>query len=217
MRVVLVEDHPVVRRGIAQLLREEGIEVCGEAEDIEGALEVISRQGPDFALVDLSLRDSDGIELLRLLKQRFPEVMALVLSMHAEPDYVERALRVGARGYVTKDQADERIVEALRKVAAGGIYLDPAMSETILMRMVAGPQKTLEDEINELSQRERAVFLLTGQGRSTRDIAERLGLNVKTVETYRRRIRAKLDIPSMSKLTHTAFEFVQAHKKPDMS
>jgi DNA-binding NarL/FixJ family response regulator len=213
MKVVLVEDHPVVRRGIVQLLQEEpDIRVCGEAEAVDDALETIAREHPDIVVVDLSLRDSSGIELLRLMKQRHPEIRALVLTMHAEADYVEKALRAGARGYVTKDQADERIIDALRKVSAGHLYLDPTTSEAVLLRLVDGPEKSLDEQVNELSQRERSVFLLMGQGKSSRDIANRLGLNVKTVETYRRRIRAKLDVTSMSQLTHTAFEFVQEHK-----
>ncbi|NUM52263.1 MAG: response regulator transcription factor [Candidatus Hydrogenedentes bacterium] len=213
MKVVLVEDHPVVRRGIVQLLHEEeDIRVCGEAEDVVGALEAIGRETPDIVVVDLSLRDSNGLDLLREMRQRFPDLRALVLTMHTEPNYVEKALRLGARGYITKDQADEQIIDALRKVAAGGLYLDPSTNEAVLLRLVDGPKKSMDDQVNELSQRERSVFLLMGQGKNSRDIANRLGLNVKTVETYRRRIRAKLDVSNMSQLTHTAFEFVQEHK-----
>lgn len=213
MRVVLVEDHPVVCRGITQLVNEQpGMEVCGEADNVDGALTVIDRERPDVVLVDLRLRDSSGLDLLRALKQQHPEIKPLVLSMHAEAEYIESALRAGARGYVTKDEADERIIEALKKVEAGGLYLDEGTSAIVLQRMVTGPEKSLDDRVNELSQRERAVFQLMGQGKNTREIAERLRLNLKTVETYRRRIRAKLGIPTMTKLAHTAFEFVQGQK-----
>lgn len=214
MRVVLVEDHPVVCRGITQLVNEQpGMEVCGEADTVDGALGVIEREQPDVVLVDLRLRDSNGLDLLRALRQQYPDIKALVLSMHAEIEYIEGALRAGARGYVTKDEADEKIIEALRKVEGGGLYLDETTSAIVLQRMVVGPEKSLDDQVNELSQRERAVFQLMGQGKNTREIADRLRLNLKTVETYRRRIRAKLGIPTMTKLSHTAFEFVQGQKK----
>lgn len=214
MRIVLVEDHPVVRRGIAQLLSEEAdMEVCGEAEDATAGLQLIESQKPDVALVDLVLKNSSGFELLAALKQLKSEVKPIVLSMHAEVDYVERALRAGARGYVTKDDADEKIIEAIHKVVGGGVYLDEALREVVLQRLVSGPEKSLEDKVNELSQRERNVFLLMGQGRNSREIATRLGLNLKTVETYRRRIRTKLDVPTTTGLAHAAFEFIQEHKK----
>ncbi len=214
MRIVVIEDHPVVRRGISQLLSEEaGIEVCGEAEDVPTALALIASEKPDIALVDLMLKNSSGFDLLSELKQQKSPVKPIVLSMHAEADYVERALRAGARGYVTKDDADEKIIEAIHKVMGGGLYLDDAMSETVLQRLVGGPEKSLEEKVNELSQRERNVFLLMGQGRNSREIATRLGLNLKTVETYRRRIRTKLDIPTTTRLAHAAFEFIQEHKK----
>jgi DNA-binding NarL/FixJ family response regulator len=213
MRIVLIEDHPVVRRGISQLLSEEaGIEVCGEAEDLATGLALITEKQPDIALVDLMLKNSSGFELLSELKQQKSDVKPIVLSMHAEADYVERALRAGARGYVTKDDADEKIIEAIHKVMAGGLYLDEAMSETVLQRLVSGPEKSLEDKVNELSQRERSVFMMMGQGKNSREIASRLGLNLKTVETYRRRIREKLEIPTTTRLAHAAFEFAQELK-----
>lgn len=213
MRIVVVEDHPVVCRGIIQLVNEQpGMEVCGEADDLTTALEVIKRESPDVVLVDLRLRDSSGLDLLRAIRQQYPAVKSLVLSMHAEVEHIENALRAGALGYVIKDEADEKIVEALRKVESGGLYLNETMSTVVLQRMVVGPEKSLDDQVNALSQRERAVFQLMGQGKNTREIAERLRLNLKTVETYRRRIRAKLGIATMTKLSHTAFEFVQGQK-----
>jgi len=209
MRILLVEDHPVVRRGIAQLLNEErDMEVCGEAESVEEALEEASRVQADIALVDLSLKNSNGIDFLKHVKERHPETLTLVLSMHAEVEHVEKALRAGAKGYVTKDQADEVIIEAIRKVHRGGLYIQPNLSEEVLQRLVQGPVRSVSDRIEELSERERAVFLLMGRGRDPKEIATELGLNLKTVETYRRRIRAKLDINSMSKLAHAAFEYL---------
>lgn len=209
MRILLVEDHPVVRRGIAQLLAEEpDMEVCGEAESVEEALESVEKMVPDVALVDLSLRESNGLDLLKVLKERYPAVISLVLSMHAEVGYVEKALRAGAKGYVTKDQADEVIIEAIRKAFRGGLYIQPSLSEEVLQRLVTGPEQSVADRFGELSERERAVFLMMGEGKDTKEIAAALGLNLKTVETYRRRIRTKLDIQSTSKLTHAAFEYI---------
>ncbi len=208
MKILLVEDHPVVRRGIAQLLNDEpDMEVCGEAESVDEAVACVGNSLPDIALVDLSLRNSNGIDFIKTLKERHPGVTALVLSMHSEAAHVEKALRAGAKGYVTKDQADEVIIEAIRKVRAGGLYIQPGLGEEVLQRMVEGPEKSMTDRIDDLSERERAVFLLMGTGSDSKEIAAELGLNLKTVETYRRRIRAKLDIASMSKLVHAAFEY----------
>jgi len=208
IRILLVEDHPVVRRGIVQLLNEEpGMTVCGEVATVDDALAALPELHPDVAVVDLSLRGSNGIDLLKAMREDFPEVKAMVLSMYSEVSYVERALRAGAKGYVTKDQADATIIEAIEKVHRGGLYIQDNLSEEVLERLVAGPDKSLEDRIGELSARERAVFELMGQGRDTKEIAFELGLNLKTVETYRRRIKAKLDIDSMSRLAYTAFEY----------
>ncbi len=213
MRILLVEDHPVVRRGIAQLLNDEpDMEVCGEADSVNDALAAVESARPDIALVDLSLRDSNGLDFLRAVKEQYPEVLALVLSMHAEAVYAEKALRMGAKGYVTKDQADDTIIEAIRRVHGGGLYLQNTLRDEVLQRLVEGPEKSVSDQIEDLSDRERAVFLLMGAGKDSKEIAAELGLNIKTVETYRRRIRAKLDITSMSKLTHAAFEYIAQHE-----
>jgi DNA-binding NarL/FixJ family response regulator len=209
VRILLVEDHPVVRRGIAQLLGDApDMEVCGEAQSVDEALDIVATAKPDVALVDLSLRDSNGIDLIKALKAKYPAIASLVLSMHSEAGYVEKALRAGARGYVTKDQADEVIIEAIRRVHAGGLYVQNDLSEGVLQRLVEGTEKAVADRVDELSDRERAVFLMMGEGKDGKEIASELGVNLKTVETYRRRIRAKLDINSMSKLAHAAFEYI---------
>lgn len=209
MRIVLVEDHSVVRRGLSQLIEEEpDMEVCGEAESVDEALLVIATQQPDVALVDISLRDSNGIDLIRALKEQYPGVITLVLSMHAEVAYAHKALLAGAKGYITKEVADEIVIAALRKVYEGGIYLLDSMKEEVLERLVSGPAASMDDQIAGLSKRERAVFLAMGAGKNTREIGQELGLNLKTIETYRRRIKAKLDIDSTTRLTHAAFEYV---------
>jgi DNA-binding NarL/FixJ family response regulator len=209
MKILLVDDHSVVRRGLSQLIRQEAdLEVCGEATSVDEALRAIEETRPDVTLVDLSLRESNGFDLLKLMKERFPEVTPLVLTMHEDVGFAEKALRAGARGYVTKEAADEIVIEALRKVASGGLYLLESMQEEVLERLLSGPPQRLEDQIAALSERERAVFIAMGEGKNTREIGEALGLNLKTVETYRRRIKAKLDIDSMSKLAHMAFEYL---------
>lgn len=214
MRILLVEDHPVVRRGLVQLLGDApDMEVCGEAQSVDEALDIVATARPDVALVDISLRGSNGIDLIKALKAKYPRIASMVLSMHAEAGNVERALRAGAKGYVTKDQADEVIIEAIRRVHGGGMYLQSNLSEEVLQRLVEGPEKAAADRIEELSDRERDVFFMMGEGKDGREIAQELGVNQKTVETYRRRIRAKLDINSMSKLAHAAFDYVSKRGK----
>ncbi len=209
MKIVLVDDHSVVRRGLQQLIEDEAdMTVCGEAENVDEALRVIGATQPEVALIDISLRDSNGIDLIKALKEQHAAVIPLVLSMHTEVAYAEKALLAGAKGYITKDAADEKVIEALRKVAEGGLYLQESMKEDVLQRLVSGPPVSMDDQVAALSNRERAVFLAMGEGKNTREIGQELKVNLKTIETYRRRIKAKLDIDSMSKLAHTAFEYV---------
>lgn len=207
MRIFLVDDHALVRRGLAQLLEGEAdMAVCGEAESVGEALEAIGPAAPDLVVVDISLKASNGIDLIAQLREERPEVKAIVLSMHTEASVAERALRAGARGYVTKQDADEEFIGALRKVAAGGMYVPPYMSDRLLESLVKSNDKTFEERLDDLSDRERAVFACMGAGKDTKEIASELGLNLKTVETYRRRLKAKLDIDSTSRLTYKAFE-----------
>lgn len=208
MRIMLVDDHAIVRRGLAQLIEGEAdLTVSGEAENVEEAMAALDAAAPDLVVVDITLKQSSGIDLIIQLREQRPDIKTLVLSMHTEISVAERALRAGARGYVTKQDADEEFIGALRKVAAGGLYVPPYMSDRLLESLVNIHEPTFEERLAALSDRERAVFECMGAGKDTKEIASELGLNLKTVETYRRRLKAKLEIDSTSKLTYRAFEY----------
>jgi DNA-binding NarL/FixJ family response regulator len=207
LRVLLVDDHPIVRYGFAQLLSNEvDIVVCGEAVDARGAVDALATH-PDVIILDLSLGDTDGIDLIRVLKEAAPRVAVLVVSMHDEMLYAERALRAGAAGYVMKHQATEAIVKAIRSVAAGGIFVSEAVSNRIVQRLVgsqpgASPLETLSD-------RELHVLQLLGRGLGTRAIAEQLHISIKTVETYRARLKEKMNLRSGTELLRFAVRWAE--------
>jgi DNA-binding NarL/FixJ family response regulator len=209
-RVLIVDDHPAVREALVlRIERQADLEVCGEAADMREALRLIPDAQPDVAIVDISLRTSNGIDLIKRIKDRNDHVRILVWSMHSEALYAERALRAGALGYITKDQATDRIVDAIRRVLAGKVYLSETMTERMLQRTVGvAPGKVARSSVDALADRELEVFRLIGEGVKTADIAERLHLSVKTVETYRDRIRQKLDLEDGTKLTHYATQWV---------
>jgi DNA-binding NarL/FixJ family response regulator len=209
-RILIVDDHPAVREALAiRIGRQRDLEVCGEAADISEALRLIADTQPDVAVVDISLKTGDGIDLIKRIKDRNDRVRMLVWSMHSESLYAERALRAGALGYINKDQATDKIVEAIRRVLAGKVWLSEAMAERVLHRAVGTgqPEVTLSP-LDALADRELEVFRLIGQGVKTAEIAERLHLSVKTVETYRDRIRQKLDLDDGTKLAHYATQWV---------
>jgi DNA-binding NarL/FixJ family response regulator len=209
-RVLIVDDHPAVREALAlRIGRQSDLEVCGEAADISDALQLIASTKPDVAVVDVSLKTGNGIELIKRIKDRNENIRILVWSMHGESLYAERALRAGALGYVSKDQATDCIVDAIRRVEAGKVCLSEAMAERMLQRAVgAVPEKVTRTPIDVLADRELEVFRLIGEGLKTADIAERLHLSVKTVETYRDRIRQKLNQSDGTKLAHYATQWV---------
>jgi DNA-binding NarL/FixJ family response regulator len=203
-RIVIVDDHPMVRERLADVInRESDLRVCGEAEDRAGALEVITRENPGLAIVDLTLKRSNGLDLIKDLHVMHPHLRILVLSMQDESLYAERVVRAGAHGYITKYEATGKILEAIRLVLSGKMFLSPEVSDEILSRMLGKPKATLRS-IDVLSDRELQVFELVGQGYSTRQIAEFLGLDGKTVETYRSRIKEKLEIKDASELLRRA-------------
>ena len=209
-QVVIVDDHPAVREALAlRIGRQPDLEVCGEAADLGEALRLIAGAQPDVAIVDISLKTSNGIELIKRIRDRDNHVRILVWSMHSESLYAERALRAGALGYVNKDQATDRIVEAIRRVLEGKVYLSEAMTERLLQRAVGGtPEEVTRSPVDVLADRELEVFRLIGEGVKTAEIAERLHLSVKTVETYRDRIRQKLDLSDGTRLAHYATQWV---------
>jgi DNA-binding NarL/FixJ family response regulator len=205
-RVVVVDDHPIVRERLIELVnRQTGLVPCGEADDRSGALQIIRAQAPDLVIVDLTLKNSDGLELIKDIHARWPKLLILVLSMHDESVYAERAIRAGARGYVNKQEPTARIVAAIRRVLEGGIYLHEKIASNLLMRMTGeqGPGHPAE----LLADRELQVFHLTGQGLTTRQIADRLHIGLKSVETYRARIREKLNFKNGAELLQSAISW----------
>lgn len=209
-RVLIVDDHPTVREGLAMCIgREPDLEVCGEAADMGEALRLVTETQPDLAVVDITFKDGSGIELIKRIKDRNDSVCMLVWSMHGESLYAERALRAGALGYVNKDQATNTIIEAIRRVLEGKIWLSESMSERLLQRTVGAARlKKAASPVEVLADRELEVFCLIGEGAKTSDIADRLHLSVKTIATYRDRIRQKLDLADGAMLVHFATQWL---------
>src|SRR5579859_3474636 len=204
-RILLVDDHPMVRERLAELInREPDLSVCAEAEDRHQAIDTIKARQPDLVIVDITLKNSDGVELVKDIHSRWPALLMLVLSMHDESLYAERVLRAGARGYITKQEATRSILQAIRRVLEGQIFLSEAIASQILGRMTAaGPGEVL-GPVESLADRELQVFELTGRGLNTRQIAQQLHIGVKTVETYRHRIREKLNLQHPTDLLRSA-------------
>ncbi len=208
-RVLLVDDHPIVRQGLAQLLeQEDDLIVCGEADNALSALEAIDALKPDIAIVDIRLKGINGIELIKKIKSRLSELPVLVMSMHDESLYAERALRAGARGYIMKEEATDKMLIAVRKVMQGEIYLSEGMVSRILHRLADGKSET-DSPLDRLSDRELEVFQLIGEGLATRQIAERLTVSVKTIESYRAHIKEKLELSTSTEVMHQAVQWVQ--------
>ena len=209
-RVLIVDDHPAVREALAMRIgRQSDLEVCGEAADLSEALRLVADTQPDVAVIDISLKTGCGIDLIKRIKDRNDTVRMLVWSTHSESLYAERALSAGALGYINKDQATDKIVEAIRRVLEGKVYLSDAMVETMLHRTVGGGREEVtRSPLDALADRELEVFRLIGQGVKTAEIAERLHLSVKTIETYRDRIRAKLDLNDGTELVHYATKWM---------
>jgi DNA-binding NarL/FixJ family response regulator len=203
-RVFVVDDHPIVRQGLALMINAESdLAVCGEAEEAQTALQSIVACKPDILIIDISLNGPDGLELVKHVRAVFPELPVLVLSMHDEATYAERALRAKANGYIMKQEATEKVLVAVRRILNGEIYLSERMANKVLQQYMAGSAAAVgQSRITELSDRELEVFRLIGDGHGTRQIAEELHLSVKTVETYQAHIKEKL-------LLRTGREMVQ--------
>jgi len=204
--VAIVDDHPVVRQGLVALIEgEPDLEVCGEAEDVEGGLALVARTVPQIVLVDISLKGGDGLELIRRLRASGNAARVLVLSVHDERLYAERAIAAGANGYIMKAEATDRLREALRSVLQGELYVSTG-------KRASGqrPALDLPTALRTLSDRELEIFGLFGQGMATREIARRLGLSLKTVEAHRSNIRRKLALKRGTELVHLAIRWVAA-------
>ena len=209
-RILIVDDHPAVREALTiRIAAQPDLEVCGEAADANEALRIAAATDPDVAVIDIALKPGNGIDLIKRLKARDDKFRAIVWSMFSEDFYAERALRAGAMGYINKGQATGKIIEAIRHVLAGNVYLSAAMTEKLLKRVV-GPagRDPGRSPVAALSDRELDVFRMIGQGLKTQEIAAQLHLSVKTVETYRDRIREKLDLKDGTELTRRAVQWV---------
>ena len=212
-RIVVVDDHPLLRKGLVLSLEvETDLTVCGQASNAEDALSVVEAENPDLVLVDISLPGMSGLELIKQIHAIRPTMKALVVSRHDESLYAERAIRAGAKGYVMKLEASDVMVKAVRRVMNGGIYVSEEINERLLLGMASGHETLAQSPLEVLSDRELEVFELTGRGYGTRDIAERLHLSVKTVESYRARIKTKLNLNSAAELMQHAVQWVEGEK-----
>jgi len=213
--IFLVEDHPIVRHGLASLIEDEpDLCVCGQCASVFDALQQIEAHRPDLAVIDIGLTDGTGLDLIKQLKSRHNPVLMLVVSMHEEVLYADRVLRAGARGYLSKSQATELIVEAIRQVLSGRIFLSPAMSERVLQRLTLHQPAGGMGPLEALSDRELEVFGLLGRGLSSRAIAEQLHLSIKTIGTYRETIKTKLSLTNTNELIRHAVQWAGEQKAP---
>jgi len=205
---MIVDDHPIVRRGLAELLaRELDVEVCGGADNVADAMVEVETLHPDLVVVDMSLRDSHGIELITQIAERWPDVKTIAWSMFDEKVFAERAVQAGAMGYLNKKEPIENVVQAIRQVFAGDMYLSPRMTQRLLRRACGGV-KAEDDPIQSLSDRELQVFEMLGRGMTTKEIATKLDLSPKTVEAHREKIKAKLDLANAAALSRRAVLWV---------
>ena len=205
--VFIVDDHPLLRQGLALLINQEpDLIVRGEAEDAQAALKAIAATNPDILIADISLKGPDGLDLLKNLRASYPDLPVLILSMHDESIYAERALRARANGYIMKQEATEKVLVAIRRILGGDIYLSDRMANKLLHQYISGSSADLNSRLSTLSDRELEVFRLIGEGRSTRQIAESLHLSMKTVETYQAHIKDKLSLRSGRELVQHAIQ-----------
>jgi len=209
-RILIVDDHPLFREGLRQLIdHETDLKVCGESPDAESAREAIAKLKPDLAIVDISLGGANGIDLIKSLKVEHEELPVLVVSMHDESLYAERALRAGAMGYVMKHEPAKTVKLAIRKALKGEVYLSERMSSSMLSRVVRGKTEPNSSPIDNLSDRELEVFQMLGQGKSVRQIAEDLGLSIPTINSFRNRIKEKLHLKSSTEVMLHAIQWLR--------
>jgi DNA-binding NarL/FixJ family response regulator len=209
VKILIVDDHPIVREGLAaRLARQPDFEVCGEAEDVAAALDKVKTARPDVVIVDLSLKSGQGLDLIKRIKALDLDTKMLVSSMYDESLYAERSLRAGAMGYVNKQEVSEKIIDAIRQVVDGKIYLSPRMTERLLQRAVGSAPQLVQSPFETLTDRELEIFKMIGKGMTTRQIANELHLSVKTVETHRENIKGKLTLPNSAELSREAVQWV---------
>jgi DNA-binding NarL/FixJ family response regulator len=208
-RIVVVDDHPIIRSGLCALIDQEpDMQVCGQAETAADAMHLVRTVRPDAAVIDVGLRDSSGLDLLRMIRHEAPHLPVLVFSMHAEEFYAERVLRAGAKGYISKAQPPQEVLTAIRRLCGGGVYISETMTGNLLSRLVGS--KAPQHAIGRLSDRELEVLGLLGRGLSTRDVAQKLHRSVKTIESHRESIKKKLDLDNAGELLRVAVQWVQS-------
>jgi DNA-binding NarL/FixJ family response regulator len=208
IRVLVVDDHPIVRQGLAQVINQENDMVLdSEAGGATEALECFKKAKPDIAIIDISLKGTNGLDLTKSLLAIAPEFPILVLSMHDESLYVERVLRAGARGYLMKHEATEKVVNALRKILGGDIYVSENMSEVLLQKFISGKDASKNESVENLSDRELEILQLVGRGRGTRKIAEELHVSIKTIESHYAKIKEKLNLENVNELIQYAVKW----------
>jgi DNA-binding NarL/FixJ family response regulator len=210
-KILIVDDHPILRKGLAMVIDSEpDLKVVGEAEEVQGAIEKIESLAPDLVIVDLALPGVDGIELIKTMKLKYRDLPALVVSMHDETLFAERALRAGARGYIMKQEAVDKVLVAIRKVLDGEIFVSDRITTKMLETLISGDAKGASTPLDLLSNRELTVFRLIGQGFKTSQIADKLHLSVKTIESYRSHIKEKLRLSTGNDLMKYAIQWAQS-------
>jgi DNA-binding NarL/FixJ family response regulator len=209
--VLIIDDHPLLREGLAKLIDEQkDLRVCGSFEEGSAALQAFDTLDADIVVVDLCLKGTSGIEVIKELKQQCPSVPTLVLSMYDEPFYTERALRSGARGYISKRESPDKVIAAIRHVLSGYIYLSDSMETQMLNPLYLGKSQTTDSLVDRLSDRELEVFQLLGRGHETREMADKLKISSKTVQVYREHIKEKLNLENSTQLIQQAALWVQS-------
>ena len=207
-KLLLVDDHPIVRQGLVALLQQEpDLAVCGEADDPDQGMTLIDKLKPDVVIADLSFGGLSGIEFIKDIRARWPRLPVLILSMHDEAHYADRALRAGAMGYIMKGAGGSRVIEAIRQVLSGQIYLSPEVTTQLVKNAIEGPHEQAGSPIDQFSDRELEVFALIGQGLSTRQIAKKLHLSTKTIDSHRSKIKSKLNLKNSTELVHHAIRW----------
>src|SRR4051794_24741184 len=208
-RVIVVDDHPIVRQGLTQMINRDGdLIVCGEAEEARSALQAIATLSPDIVVIDISLNGPSGLEILKTIRQTDPALRVLILSMHDEMVYAERALRAGANGYIMKQEATEMVLVALRRILGGEVYVSNRVANRMLRQLVGGAPSSRKSPVDDLTDRELEVFRLIGEGHGTRQISDELHLSVKTVETYQSHIKEKMGLKNARELVQYAIQWV---------
>jgi len=208
-RIYIVDDHPLVRQGLSQIVASESdMEICGEAEDSPAAIRGVGEANPDAIIVDISLKGANGLELIKNLKAIHEDIPILVFSMHDETIFAQRALRAGAKGYVMKKESPSKIVDAIRKIIQGEIYVSPSVADQVLHQIVNGPGNVSTSPVDRLTDRELEVVQLIGRGLSSREVAESLHLSVKTIESHRAHVKEKLSLRNATELVQFSVQWV---------